>query len=315
MKSLKLCSFLLTAWTAFAGDMLPLQPGNYWVYREAGGTGTFTVRVGAPLGTANAVYYRLHGYVGQSIWVRYNDAGTLVYLDEEAEQDRVLTSFEAVTGGWSSAPLRPCEQETQVDPKGGEYAGPVGRFRNATALRYRSFGCGDTGVTAEKYLPSIGMVQREVTTLRGPSVYELAEARIGGMLFTASPAASFDVMITESGNTTPQKLKATLRLTTPLAEPTTIAYRDAQEYDLQLWNERGEQIYRWSDGLVFAVGSWERNVSGTIRFDIEFEPRGLVGGVLPDGQYMAEAWITGGPSRRAFAAMTSFRVQAGKIVR
>lgn len=304
---MKLATLFLCAISAFAADYLPLQSGNYWIYRDLSSAQSLTVRVGTPLATQDGkVYHRLTGYVDRPLWVRSLADGTLVYLDEENSREAPLTSFEEAAPGWAAAPFRPCEQESQREPKPQSYSGLIGQFENATLLKYRVFSCADTGVLSEEFLPNIGMVRRTVITLLGPRALELVEARVQGLVFGGRPAATFTVSVNQSA---PGGLIATLNLSVNSFEPVYLLYSDGQDYDLVLWNESGKEVYRWSDGRAFPQAVRSRTVVGGLRHEVELELREP----LPDGAYLLESWIKAGPSQRAFAAMTPLRITDGKL--
>lgn len=303
-----LLAVLLPAAAAFAGEMLPLQSGNQWTYRDLQSGHSFTVRVGTPLAANDNVYYRLNGYVDRGLWVRALGDGTLVYLDEEAGAERVLTSFEDAGRGWAAAPFRPCEQESRLAGPPAPHQGAAGWFSAAQKLDYRSTGCADAGTAAEVFAPGIGMVQRTVTTIAGPRVYELVSARVGKFLFEAAPATFFSASLTETPS---GGLSASLRLVPGTGEPVDLFYADWQEYDAVIWDESGRPVYRWSDGRAFAQATRIRTVSGELRHEIPLEIREP----LPDGRYVLETWLTTGPDRRGYAAMAPFRIEGGRLSR
>jgi len=302
-----LLALLLPAAAAFAGDMLPLQSGNEWRYRELSTGQSFTVRVGAPLAAAGTVYYRLNGYATGSPWVRTLENGTLVYLDEEAGAERILTSFEE-PAGWAEAPFRPCDQESRLSGPPAPHQSVAGWFPAARKLEYRSFGCADTGVESEVYVPGIGMVRRTVSTAAGPRVYELVSARVGKFVFDASPAATFSASLLENPA---GGLLASLRLVVGTNEPVDLYYPDWQDYDFVIWDESGRPVYQWSDGKAFAQASRIRSISSELRHEVPVE----LSAPLPDGRYVLEAWLTTGPGRRGYAAMAPFRIEDGRLVR
>jgi hypothetical protein len=306
---MKFFALALCATAALAADYLPMQDGNRWTYRESATGQEFTVRVGSPLSTLDGkTYHRLIGYAAQDVWARMLETGTIVYLDEEAGKERILTSFEQVDGGWAEAPLRGCEQETQVDGKGSEYRGRAGVFANAVTLNYRVFSCADTGVVSEVYTPNVGMMRRTVQTIAGPRVMELVEARVGGFSFTAAPAAAFTASLEQAAA---GGLAAKLRLTVEGGEALELMFPDFQDYEIVIWDETGKRVYRWSDGKAFAQAVRWVTVVGRRSHDVAIETQSPLG----DGRYLMEAWITAGPSGRAFAAMTPFTIADGKLVR
>lgn len=305
----KLSSLLLLAASAFAADYLPLQSGNSWTYRNLPTGQSFTIRVGLPLYTLDGhVYYRLTGYVDRPLWVRAEPNGTLLYLDEEAGRELILTSFEPAAPAWAAAPFRACEHESQVLPKPAPYIGPIGEFTHTAELQYRTFSCADAGIETETYAANIGLLRRVVNTIAGPRTFTLTEARIGSLTFAGTPAAAFHAAVTQPA---PGRLAAALRLTLTTSEALTLVYPTSQDYDLVLWNDQGKPIYQWSSDKGFAQAVRTRNVSGALAHDVEIttpEP-------LPDGAYLLEAWLTAGPSSRAFSAMTPFRIQDGRLLR
>lgn len=52
-----------------------------------------------------------------------------------------------------------------------------------------------------------------------------------------------------------------LRLASRGAEPLRLRFIDGQRYDLVLRNERGEAVWRWSDGKVFLQAASEKRVT------------------------------------------------------
>ncbi|MEJ5369300.1 MAG: BsuPI-related putative proteinase inhibitor [Bryobacteraceae bacterium] len=302
-------ALLLPAAAAIASDFLPLETGNQWTYRNLASGQSFTVRVGTPLATQDgAVYHRLSGYVTRPLWVRALADGSLVWLDEETGEEQTLTSFEAAGGGWSEAPFRECDQENRVAGTPAPHLGAAGWFARAQRLEYRSFGCADAGVESEVFAAGVGMVQRTVTTIAGPRVYELVSARVGRLVLEAAPATMFSATLAEKDG---GGLSASLRLVLGTGEPADLVFHDAQEYDFAIWDEHGKAVYRWSDGKAFAQALQVKTVSGELRYEAPVE----MAQPLPDGRYVLEAWLTTGPERRGYASMAPFRIEGGRLVR
>jgi len=267
------------------------------------------VRAGTPLSLQDGrVFTRIDGYVGDGLWVRTAGDGTLLHLDEETGREYPLTSFSTAAPVWAEAPLRGCEQETQRATKQAAYAGPAGEFADALTLEYRSFSCADAGILSEVYVPNLGLVRRTENTIAGPRVFELAAARVGNFTFAGRPAAGFDVSLNQASG---GQLKAALLLTVIGGDAVDLSYGSSQDYDVVIWNSSGERVYVWSDGQFFTQSQRWRQVSGRLMHEVDLNtPAGL-----PDGQYLIEAWLTAGPNGRAFAAMTPFRIEDGKLVR
>lgn len=283
-----------------AVDYLPLETGNTWTYRDQGGRDTFTVSVGVPAVIGGQMYYRLTGYVGERLWVRSAEDG-LYYRDEERDRDALLTPFVS-SDLWLKAPYRPCDQEASASQGKQPYTGPVGRYGPARLVQYRSFGCADVGVVKEEFLDNIGMVRREVTTIAGPRVYELVHARVGGAVLGEKPGAAFRVSVRHEGDA---RLVATLRLSV-FGPPVKLVFPTSQEYDVQLRDPEGNVMYTWSADKGFLQAIHTRDAEGELVWAVEIP---LTDRLKP-GRYTVEAWLTSGPSRRDFAATTSFDVAA-----
>lgn len=306
----KLLVILCSAATAFAGEFLPLQSGNQWIYRDLASGHTIRVRVGSPLASQGTIYHRLIGYAGENLWVRARNDGTLVYLDEEAGRERVLTSFED-PGGWSEAPFRGCAQESRTDGPPAPHRGLSGWFPEAQRLEYRALDCTEAEVRGEVFVRGIGMVQRTLSTPAGPRVYELVSARVGKFLFDAAPATQFTATLLETAEGS--GLAVWLRLVPGTEEEVVLLYNDSQEYDFVLWDDQGMPIYRWSDGKAFAQSTHTRSISWNT--ELQHEAVVELNEPLRDGRYVLEAWLTTGPLRRGYAAMTPFRIEGGRLVR
>jgi hypothetical protein len=292
---------LLAATAAIAGaaDYLPLEPGNTWTYRQAGGRHTFTVTVGANQALIGGqVYHRLTGYVTNPVWVRAGEDG-LYFRDEERGIDRPLTPF-IPSSFWYEAPLRECTQEARAVPGKEPYEGPAGRYGPPLLVEYRTFDCADAGVTREEFLENIGMVRREVTTIAGPRVYDLVHARVSGLTVAGEREAAFRVSIERIED---ERLEVALRLSVR-GTPIRLVFPSSQEYDLQLRDARGNVLYTWSADKLFLQALHERIVEGELVFTVEIP----LAKPLDVGVYKVEGWLTAGESHREFSASATFDV-------
>lgn len=299
MRSLLL---LLTLCAAMpAADFLPLEPGNSWTYRSAHGSDTFTVWVGTtPAVIGGQVYYRLTGYVKEPVWARVVD-DTLYYRDEERDREFLLTAFTPGDGAWFEAPLRVCSQEGQAFRSKERYRGPAGERGPALVVKYRSFSCADAGVISEEYLENIGMVRREVTTIAGPRVFDLVEARVGGMALATQPGTSFRVAVEAIGDS---KVAARLKLSVTGA-PVTLKFTSLQEFDAELRDPKGETIYVWSSDKAFLQALHERTIGGEASWSFEIP---LARPLDQPGRYTLEGWLTTGPGKREYSSVAAFEI-------
>lgn len=261
---------ILTA-TSFGADFFPLEQGNYWRYRSTTTGDTLEVRVGTPVFTHNQVYYLLRGYTPNMLLVRLDDKHNLVYLDEERGMEVLLTSFEA-NGRWD-APQRICHQTgatgTQVEKDS---------HRELVEVNYITTGCADAGTTNERFAENIGMVQRTATTIAGPRVYDLIEARVGKLSLNNLPNGSFTVSVTPDG-------RVTLKLTTDPVIGLKLKFANGQEYDVMARDVDGKVLWRWSAGVGFIQAEHEITVAGEWRATIQL-PK------LEATAYSIEGWLT-----------------------
>jgi hypothetical protein len=280
--------------TAIAGDFFPLETGNSWTYRERRTGQSFTVQVGTPVMHDGAVYYSLRGYTERPVEVRLNYLNNLVYWNDDQGAELLLTSFEAFEGGWFFAPVRGCEQEGQTLVKRATHEGPAGPIHNVLQVRYRSYGCADTGVTAEQYAENLGMLERTVTTIAGPRTYELVRARVGAISVDALAHGRFTVTLDDppQGDT----MAVTLRLTTRPPAPLKLTFPSAQEFDVAVRDLNGRTLYQWSAAQVFAQVVHERWVAGEWAVEVRI-PR-----PSETGAYTVEGWLTTAADGPRFAA-------------
>ncbi|MCL4795964.1 MAG: hypothetical protein KJZ84_15495 [Bryobacteraceae bacterium] len=272
-------------------SMLPLETGNTWIYRESTTGETRSITVGAPLGMLDGrTFYRLRGYVEEPLWVREAQDGSLLYLDEETGEDRLLTSFTRTEGGWTNAPFRVCEQESQPAKE---------RRGRALELQYRAFGCADAGILEELYEENIGMTWRIEQSIAGPRAFYLESARIGRMVIAPLSSGRFHVEVFGMGD----KLRITLRLLTG-GYPVTLRFPSSQRHEILIRNREGEVLWRWSDGRMFTQAAEEISVTGHYSIEETVSLEDVFGPVLKTGEYVIEGSILGG----AYAATSGFSI-------
>ena len=174
-------------------------------------------------------------------------------------------------------------------------------------IEYESSECADVGVADEIYLENIGMVRRTNTTIAGPAVFDLAEARIGSLSFAERPFTKLRLGVREIEDS--DHLLATIRLTVDSDRPLTLTYASSQEYDLLLRDADGIVLWQWSEGQVFLPATSERIVDRELVHTIEVPLVLNSGKRLPKGIYMLEAWLAAGESRRLFSSAVNFSIE------
>ncbi len=290
-----------------AGEFLPLESGNEWIYRNAQSGQTFQVRVGTPVMADDKMYFSLRGYGDSMMLVRYDDDKQLVAFDEEQRKEFIVASFTPFERGRWQAYGRACDLEGQTLEKRTTHDGPAGAIREALQIEYRINGCADAGVVSEQFAENVGMLRRVVQSIAGPRTYDLVYARVGNTILEAMPGGRFTV----SANPTPSSIRVTLRLQTlGSANPLPLTFPSSQEYEVLLRDDQGKVLWAWSEGKAFTqnLHSWNLQGQWSVTVDVPrppstSEPRAAV--------YAVQAWLTTMGPAPQFAATAPVTITTG----
>lgn len=309
-QKLKLLPLLLSPLLApaQAPDYFPLQLGNQWVYRVSG------VAAGSPLVVEVAdqqtvggnVYFVLRGFSNRSLLVRESDDGTLLLYDPAAQQERVWVRFGAAEGESFASAIDPCSAQATLTSRAAHYEGPVGVFDDALEVRY-SVHCADAGFERELFLPWVGLARRTEFTLGGPRSYDLIYAELGGVTYVTEPQVSFSLALSVQ----PSQLTARITLRNTQAVPLPLEFPSSQDFDLVLWNQAGDEVYRWSADKVFLAVIRNTSFSGEKNWAVVIPLADAQGHPFPPGRYVAEANLaTSSPDQ--YVARAAFQIVGGK---
>ncbi len=299
--------FALCVSLCLAQDYFPLQLGNQWIYRSsfAGGRNATQVVVDIPRQELvdGRVYSVVRGFAGAPVWLRSDDGGVLYRYDPGTGVETVWAEFQAAAGTTYRTTIDPCNSQARVESRSAVARTPAGDFAGALSIRYPAANCADAGLESELYVPYVGLVQRTSQTIAGPRVMTLTYARISGVTVLSEPELTFGLTLdkfTYSGGA----IEARLSLRSTHERPQELRFRTSQQFDVVIRKESGEQVFRWSDGMLFGavlstelVGPGERHWPVTIPLD-----------AIPDGGYIAEAWLTTLGERPRFSATVPFEV-------
>ncbi|MEO5926517.1 MAG: BsuPI-related putative proteinase inhibitor [Bryobacteraceae bacterium] len=286
--------------TAAPADFMPLAVGNTWTYRNATTGQTFDIRVGTPLMTNDQVYYPLRGFAAKQLYVRVNEYGNLVYLDQDNQVEPVLVGFTASRTAYSSSG-RTCPAWARTLEQRAEHSGPAGRW-DVLEVEYQPYACADAGDLWEQFAENVGMVRRVVQTIAGPRTYDLVYARIGAEIITAGETGSYSV--TAIPNANGEGWDATMRI--EMKGNFSVLFPTSQEYDLRLRDADGKVLWTWSEGRQFGQATHTSRL-GRQRATITVPYPSTV----PEGgqSYILEAWMTTAPGEPQFAAVTTLALQ------
>lgn len=279
-----------------ASDHLPLEMGNYWIYREERSGETFTMRVGQPVWLQDGkTFHYLLDYAGKYVIARVDESGNLVGWNEETGTEYLLTGFAEKDTNWWTAPGRECNLEGQTQARRVPYDGPGGRWRQSLEVRYRSSNCADTGVTSELFAENIGMLRRTVTSIAGPRTFELIYARVGTQIIETRDRARFSVAVDQPLGK--DELRVTLRMDLGFTPSIKLFFLSAQTFDVALRNASGRVVWTWSEDKSFAQAAREQLI-GNVWTETITIPKPA--GDLTD--YTIEGWLTTAPGEPKFAA-------------
>jgi Intracellular proteinase inhibitor len=314
---------LLLGAVAFAvePDYFPLHPGNQWVYRCTGNCGDeLPVLEIARDGWFNGTRYALlKGFNGRQTWLRQDESGVLWAFDPDSGLESRWYSFFAPVEERFDTSADPCSRSAAIVTRDFDYRGPTGRFDDVLQLRYEESACADAGINEEYFLPWTGIVRRIETTIAGPRTYDLIYSRTGGVTVIAEPHLSFalhidqplydaDFMPPVDPVRSVPVMTARIALTNTTDQPVSLVWPSGQRYDLEIRNELGEVISRWSDGKAFpAVSGEEKFGPGERNYTILVPLAGRDMKTLPPGRYTVTAWLATEPVK--YRASVGFEVR------
>ena len=156
---------------AVTPDYWPLEPGNQWVYRSSGRGGaeilTFEVLRNEVLD--GRVYSVIRRANAAGIWLRMDEDGRLHAWDPASRQESLWADFGAPAGSTYETEIDPCNRLARIESHRATYRGPIGEFTEALHISYPPGNCADAGITADYYLPYVGLVRRDTSRDRAAS--------------------------------------------------------------------------------------------------------------------------------------------------
>jgi len=231
----KLTLLSISAVSCFAVDYFPLQTGNSWVYRTTQGRATTaaTVNVGSVVAISGHDYYQLQ-FFDRNLLVRQADNGSLLQYNMATKTEDVWLPFAladiqpAQPGATSTGD---CQGTVSSVKSNTSLSTSLGDFSTILAIRYTPT-CADAGVTAQYFLPFVGLIRQEQTSIAGPVVYDLIYSRTG-ITNIDSQTIGFTTALDSPSYKSGQDALATARLTLRASEPVKLLFPSGQSFDLQ----------------------------------------------------------------------------------
>ena len=144
------------------------------------------------------------------------------------------------------------------------------------------------------FVPGLGPVVYETTSIAGPVRWELIYSRAGINRCRSAPSRLYSrarcAGLQGCGN---GQHAGSLDAAQYASQPVTLNFPSGQRYDLRIWNDKGQVVYTWSADKLFPQ-VLSRKTSGLARTTFPFiatVPN------LPAGRYVAEAWLATVQSR------------------
>lgn len=306
--------------TAAAQDYFPLHVGNQWIYRTGGTASGTVLALDIPRSAdfKGNRYYLLRGLPQKDYWLRTDDDGRLLAYDPDQDKESVWYAFRAPMGEVYETALPYCCGRAMIRTRSAGYRGPVGELENLLEITYP--GVFQVGLERELFLPYVGMIYRGQNT-GGPTFasYDLIYARTGGVTVVAAPEVSFSLTLDKSVywlNLMPPFdprnptlfLTARLTLRATHEPPLVLTFPSGQSFDLELRNEKGDVVYRWSEGKAFTLAIRTVIFGAETNWPVLVRLVGKDDRPLPEGKYVAEGWLTTmGP--RAYSASVGFEIR------
>ena len=303
-------SFLLlgAVSAAFAQpDYFPLEAGNIWIYRCTGACGpdsTITTQIGTQQSFNGISYTELQNWFGNNYLVRADGSGNLFAFDPNTNQEQLWYAFQTAEGDTytESIPSGCCGRAT-LSSKSAHYEGPVGVFDNVLQVVYA--GVFQVGVYQENFLPYVGLLNRGQAA-GGPAVrnYDLIYARLGGATIVSQPELSMTLALDRAVYTDSATLTARLTIRNTTSDPVSLTFLTGQIYDLEIKNQKGDVVYRWSNGRLFPQIVSDVAIEGEKDYVITAPLADL-----PAGNYVAQAWLVADGPARAYSASAAFQIK------
>ena len=295
-------------------EYLPLQVGNQWIYRTA--NGPQQVLSVAREETANGQRYAVLTGFGTETWLRVSPEGALVSYDRESANERPYLNFSAPEGRPFPTSAHPCNSTAEVETRAFQGTFPLGNFTGVTTIRYGGNRCADAGLTADYYLPYIGLLRRTETTIAGPRTYDLTYARINGTVMISTSESTFSVTTDKAVylNTTREIPTVFARMTLRSDDDVVLDFASGQEIEYLLTDSKGRVVFKWSEGRSFIQALQSLRINKEHNWAALIPLKGADGQALPAGTYRLDGFVTtmGEPRYRGIVTIELKQVPPGR---
>lgn len=288
-------------------EYFPLEVGNQWMYQTEGriNSGPVTIQVREAATINGETYYRVTGFPGNPLLLRFTESGVLVNYDESERRDKPWVAFTAKTGEAFATEIDPCNGTAVIRTRNAEVKTEFGEFDTGLEVGYNPARCADAGLTRETFLPGIGLAERRYTTIAGEQVLRLVYARTSAFTSFAAPDWSFQTSLNKAVYRSGEAITARLTLRNTTENGVSLTFPSGQDYDLILRNDKGESVYNWLANKAFPlIFRGDVRIAGERNWLVVTDnlPR------LAPGVYTATGSLA---TTQRIEATVTFRVEAG----
>lgn len=243
-------------------------------------------------------YYRVR-FFSQPLLIRQGGDGSLLKYNPSDKTEGVWLPFGTAEGMQVRTEMDSCSAVATIASMAAKIKTPVGDFDNALRIAYTP-NCADAGVTEQYFLPYVGMIVHERTTIAGPIRYELVYSRTGATNIVAE-TNEFTLATDAPSYKAGQKKELLARLTLRVTQPVALTFPSGQSFDLRITDEKGDTVYQWSRDKVFTQVFREEQIEGERTWAVSVP----IDGFAP-GKYKAEGWLATTP--RQYSAVVAFEI-------
>ncbi len=213
--------------------------------------------------------------------------------DREARAERPYLDFTAREGASFPTSAHPCNGTAMAESKSFKGTFPLGEFSSVAAIRYGGNTCADAGLTADFYLPYIGLLRRTEITIAGPRTYDLTYARINGTVMISTGETTFSVSTDKTMYLATRDIPmVSARMTLRTDENLVLEFSSGQEIDYVLRDRESKEVFRWSATRTFLQGLKTLRINKEHNWATSFPLSGADGKALPAGTYQLDGFIT-----------------------
>ena len=298
----------LLSW-ADAPDYFPLQVGNQWIYRSSTGNQIRQIEVTGQQDLESGTYYTVTNFAGPSALLR-RVGDQLFKFDTDTHQDVLLEAFGAPAGQGFPTALDSCTSKGTVADSNGNYSGPIGTVDSNVFVVTYSGACADGGIQEDRFIAYVGMVSRIEQSIAGPRKFDLVYSNTGGVTSVTAPHVSFSLNLDQGTYQAGAAFLAQLTFRNTTAEPIQLEWSSQQRFDLQIFDTTGVEVYRWSNGIVFAQVASNESFQGERNWVVPATLQANDKSRLPAGRYVMQGYLTTGSRlAKAYSASVGFEIR------